>query len=143
MEAEAASGICAGGGVNAVKESDRAVSKQIRVLENRLDKALVKFNEALAFNKQVGGTTQRGLPSDFLAHANPKSVRMIVGTILCPFRVAYRRVSWIFSFGIFTKSVGSPLNGESDKAVAGLTLSIELEASEWIRIWQAWMRERS
>ena len=43
----------AGGGVNAVKESDRAVSKQIRVLENRLDKALVKFNEALAFNKQV------------------------------------------------------------------------------------------
>jgi len=41
------------GGVNAVKESDRAVSKQIRVLENRLDKALVKFNEALAFNKQL------------------------------------------------------------------------------------------
>ena len=39
--------------MNAVKESDRAVSKQIRVLENRLDKALVKFNEALAFNKQV------------------------------------------------------------------------------------------
>jgi len=41
------------GGVNAVKESDRAVQKQIRVLENRLDKALVKFNEALAFNKQL------------------------------------------------------------------------------------------
>jgi hypothetical protein len=41
------------GGVNAVKESDRAVQKQIRILENRLDKALVKFNEALAFNKQL------------------------------------------------------------------------------------------
>jgi hypothetical protein len=41
------------GGVNAVKESDRAINKQIRVLENRLDKALVKFNEALAFNKQL------------------------------------------------------------------------------------------
>lgn len=41
------------GGVNAVKESDRAIHKQIRVLENRLDKALVKFNEALAFNKQL------------------------------------------------------------------------------------------
>mmetsp|Transcript_14819 Transcript_14819/g.29726 ORF Transcript_14819/g.29726 Transcript_14819/m.29726 type:complete len:541 (-) Transcript_14819:80-1702(-) len=41
------------GGVNAVKESDRSVQKQIRVLENRLDKALVKFNEALAFNKQL------------------------------------------------------------------------------------------
>ena len=41
------------GGVNAVKESDRAIQKQIRVLENRLDKALVKFNEALAFNKQL------------------------------------------------------------------------------------------
>jgi hypothetical protein len=41
------------GGVNAVKESDRAINKQIRVLENRLDKALVKFNEARAFNKQL------------------------------------------------------------------------------------------
>mmetsp|Transcript_12924 Transcript_12924/g.33226 ORF Transcript_12924/g.33226 Transcript_12924/m.33226 type:complete len:551 (-) Transcript_12924:16-1668(-) len=41
------------GGVNAVKESDRAVAKQVRVLENRLDKALVKFNEALAYNKQL------------------------------------------------------------------------------------------
>ena len=41
------------GGVNAVKESDRAVQKQIRVLENRLDKALVKFNEALSHNKDL------------------------------------------------------------------------------------------
>jgi hypothetical protein len=41
------------GGVNAVKDADRAVHKQIRVLENRLDKALVKFNEALAFNKKL------------------------------------------------------------------------------------------
>jgi hypothetical protein len=29
------------------------VQKQIRILENRLDKALVKFNEALAHNKQL------------------------------------------------------------------------------------------
>ena len=41
------------GGVNACKEVDRSVQKQIRVLENRLDKALVKFNEALAYNKKL------------------------------------------------------------------------------------------
>ncbi|CAD7946037.1 unnamed protein product [Amoebophrya sp. A120] len=39
------------GGVNAAKESQAAVAKQIRVLENRLDKALQKFNEAVAENK--------------------------------------------------------------------------------------------
>jgi hypothetical protein len=32
------------------------VQKQIRILENRLDKALVKFNEALAHNKQLRET---------------------------------------------------------------------------------------
>jgi len=41
------------GGVNACKEVDRSVQKQIRVLENRLDKALIKFNEALAYNKKL------------------------------------------------------------------------------------------
>lgn len=29
------------------------IQKQIRILENRLDKALVKFNEALATNKKL------------------------------------------------------------------------------------------
>ncbi|GBG32774.1 Coiled-coil domain-containing protein 63 [Hondaea fermentalgiana] len=44
------------GGVNAAKESQKMVAKQIRILENRLDKALVKFNEALAHNKQLRET---------------------------------------------------------------------------------------
>ncbi|KAF0691983.1 Aste57867_16889 [Aphanomyces stellatus] len=39
------------GGVNAAKENHHMVNKQIRILENRLDKSLVKFNEALAQNK--------------------------------------------------------------------------------------------
>lgn len=41
------------GGVNAARENQFMVQKQIRILENRLDKALVKFNEALAHNKQL------------------------------------------------------------------------------------------
>lgn len=41
------------GGVNASRETNQQVQKQIRILENRLDKALVKFNEALAHNKQL------------------------------------------------------------------------------------------
>mmetsp|Transcript_34637 Transcript_34637/g.43729 ORF Transcript_34637/g.43729 Transcript_34637/m.43729 type:complete len:523 (-) Transcript_34637:275-1843(-) len=41
------------GGVNASKENNMMISKQIKVLENRLDKALVKFNESLAANKQL------------------------------------------------------------------------------------------
>jgi hypothetical protein len=44
------------GGVNASKENDAMIAKQIRTLENRLDKALIKFNESLA---QVGGLTGR------------------------------------------------------------------------------------
>jgi len=39
------------GGVNAARENQHMIQKQIRILENRLDKALVKFNEALAHNK--------------------------------------------------------------------------------------------
>ena len=39
------------GGVNATQENHQVVDKQIKVLENRLDQALVKFNEALSFNK--------------------------------------------------------------------------------------------
>jgi len=39
------------GGVNASRDSNTQVAKQVKVLENRLDKALVKFNEALSHNK--------------------------------------------------------------------------------------------
>jgi len=38
------------GGINASHDKNEQVTKQIRTLENRLDKALVKFNEALAHN---------------------------------------------------------------------------------------------
>lgn len=41
------------GGVNAARDNEMAVNKSIRILENRLDKALVKFNDALAYNKQL------------------------------------------------------------------------------------------
>mmetsp|Transcript_35971 Transcript_35971/g.113038 ORF Transcript_35971/g.113038 Transcript_35971/m.113038 type:complete len:515 (-) Transcript_35971:102-1646(-) len=41
------------GGVNAAKENNERIEKEIRKLENRLDKALVKFNESLARNKQL------------------------------------------------------------------------------------------
>lgn len=35
------------GGVNASKENDAILAKQTQLLENRLDKTLVKFNQAL------------------------------------------------------------------------------------------------
>jgi coiled-coil domain-containing protein 63/114 len=41
------------GGINAARENQHMIQKQIRILENRLDKALVKFNEALAHNKKL------------------------------------------------------------------------------------------
>lgn len=41
------------GGVNAARDNQRMIQKQIRILENRLDKALIKFNEALANNKSL------------------------------------------------------------------------------------------
>ncbi|GAQ87539.1 hypothetical protein KFL_003590130 [Klebsormidium nitens] len=41
------------GGVNAAKENNAQISKQIKILENRLDKALVKYNEAVAHNKAL------------------------------------------------------------------------------------------
>lgn len=44
------------GGVNAASENCGAVSKQIKVLENRLDKALVKYNKSLAVNKNLRAT---------------------------------------------------------------------------------------
>ena len=44
------------GGVNAARENNSQVAKQIKILENRLDKAIVKFNEALAYNKHLRET---------------------------------------------------------------------------------------
>lgn len=39
------------GGVNAAQENNMLIQKQIQVLENRLNKSLLKFNEILAQNK--------------------------------------------------------------------------------------------
>lgn len=41
------------GGVNVARENQAMIQKQVRILENRLEKALVKFNEALAHNKRL------------------------------------------------------------------------------------------
>ena len=44
------------GGINASKENHQMIQKQIRILENRLEKALVKFNEAISHNKVLRDT---------------------------------------------------------------------------------------
>lgn len=41
------------GGINYAKESAQMVQKQVRILENRLDKSLIRFNEALAYNQKL------------------------------------------------------------------------------------------
>ena len=41
------------GGINATHESYKHIQKQVRILENRLDKANQKFNEAIAHNKNL------------------------------------------------------------------------------------------
>jgi chromosome segregation ATPase len=41
------------GGVNASKENHFMIQKQIHILENRLDKSLIKFNEAISHNKSL------------------------------------------------------------------------------------------
>jgi hypothetical protein len=41
------------GGINASKDNYFMIQKQIRILENRLEKALIKFNEAIAHNKDL------------------------------------------------------------------------------------------
>jgi chromosome segregation ATPase len=43
------------GGVHAARESARRLERQVKVLENRLEKALVRFNEALAANRELRG----------------------------------------------------------------------------------------
>ena len=47
------------GGADASKENNDMIGKQVRVLENRLHKSLVKFNEALASNKQLRAKIDR------------------------------------------------------------------------------------
>lgn len=41
------------GGVNAAQVNNQLIQKQIKVLENRMDKNLLKFNETLAQNKEL------------------------------------------------------------------------------------------
>ena len=41
------------GGINAARESNQQTQRQIKILENRLEKALVKYNEALGKNKKL------------------------------------------------------------------------------------------
>jgi len=41
------------GGADASHENNELIAKQVRMLENRLDKSLVRFNESLAANKQL------------------------------------------------------------------------------------------
>lgn len=41
------------GGYNAGAENESVLQKQIKILENRLDKANQKFNEAIAINKTL------------------------------------------------------------------------------------------
>lgn len=41
------------GGINSAQVNNQLIQKQIRVLENRLDKSLLKFNETLAQNKEL------------------------------------------------------------------------------------------
>jgi chromosome segregation ATPase len=44
------------GGINASKDNHFMIQKQIRILENRLDKGLIKFNEAISHNKTLRDT---------------------------------------------------------------------------------------
>ena len=41
------------GGCNSGSENETLLQKQIKILENRLDKANQKFNEAIAFNREL------------------------------------------------------------------------------------------
>eukprot|EP00601_Ochromonadales_sp_CCMP2298_P007553 CAMPEP_0173204638 /NCGR_PEP_ID=MMETSP1141-20130122/20245_1 /TAXON_ID=483371 /ORGANISM="non described non described, Strain CCMP2298" /LENGTH=472 /DNA_ID=CAMNT_0014130347 /DNA_START=170 /DNA_END=1585 /DNA_ORIENTATION=+ len=41
------------GGINASKDNHSMIQKQIHILENRLDKSLIKFNEAISHNKAL------------------------------------------------------------------------------------------
>ena len=44
------------GGVDAAQEKNTHIQRSLKMLENRLDKALGKYNDALAHNRQLRGT---------------------------------------------------------------------------------------
>eukprot|EP00877_Chromochloris_zofingiensis_P008716 jgi/Chrzof1/4098/Cz13g20090.t1 len=41
------------GGIFSAKEKSQALQKQIKILENRLEKNYIKYNEAITYNKQL------------------------------------------------------------------------------------------
>ena len=47
------------GGVNAAKDNNAQVQKHIKILENRLDKALQRYNEAVATNRALRCAARR------------------------------------------------------------------------------------
>ncbi len=72
------------GGVNASKENQQMIQKQIRILENRLDKALVKFNEALAHNKSLRETIDN-LRQERVVCAMLRNLRVFFFKVDCSF----------------------------------------------------------
>jgi len=44
------------GGINAASDNQRIVEKQVKILENRLDQALVRFNKSLSYNRKLRET---------------------------------------------------------------------------------------
>ena len=54
-----------------------------------------------------------GLLGDFRPDAPRKYVALSVGTHPCPYGIAYRRVDGVSTYGLFTKSVCSPLCGRN------------------------------
>ena len=52
------------GGVDAAQEKNTHIQRSLKMLENRLDKALGKYNDALAHNRQLRGTIDN-LRKDF------------------------------------------------------------------------------
>lgn len=56
MKQKAAQQRKAMGGVNASKDNYMMIQKQIKILENRLDKSLMKFNEAISHNSTLRDT---------------------------------------------------------------------------------------
>mmetsp|Transcript_18343 Transcript_18343/g.41775 ORF Transcript_18343/g.41775 Transcript_18343/m.41775 type:complete len:185 (+) Transcript_18343:105-659(+) len=62
------------GGKDARKVEDMRTTKQIRILENRLDHALVRFNEALSVNKQL---------REEIDHLRRERVRDLLHDIVC------------------------------------------------------------
>jgi hypothetical protein len=69
------------GGVNATQEIDQQVNRQIKVLEARLDKALVKFNEALSHNKDLRLEIDHLRKERYAAHSSNPRRELRVGWV--------------------------------------------------------------